>query len=239
MQRARDLPAAGAWFLTVRVGEVGVLALLAGALLEARYAWYVGAQFATNVSSDGGVSPSLMQRFTGMALLGGYRLPVSLLAIAPVLAGLLAVLHRCQPVTHTRLLRWEWLTLWVVATLLAFAASAVSVVALFADNPFSADEGGDIRPGYQEQVVSNVSWVLGALLFLLPLLLWWARLPDPDEFAVEPAPSFVQVPETDDRDAIPVDDVEQIAPVERQQPRDGVSGDGSSSSGYDGYFRRP
>lgn len=182
---------------------------------------------------------SLVQRITGMALFGGYRLPVSLLAIAPALAGLLAVLHRCQPVSHTRVLRWEWFTLWGVATLLALAATAVGVVALLADNPFFVDERGDISPGYREQVVSNVSWVLGALLFLLPLILWWARLPDPDEFAVEPAPSFMQVPETDDRDAIPVDEVEQIAPVEHSQARDRDSGDGSSSNGYDDYFRRP
>jgi hypothetical protein len=335
LQRSRDLSAPGVWFWTVRVAEVGVVALLVGALLEARYAWTVGAQFSARDAVDVTIDVSLMQRVTGMALFGGYRMPVSLLAVALAMTGLLVVLHRCQPVSHTRVLRWEWLTLWGVATLLAFLASAVGVAALFADNPYASPDpsvvSGDFGPGFREQVIGNLSWPLAALLLLLPLAVWWARLPDMDDLedalaamedqrigrerpssgpsstdgvwstdgpsstdatwspaqvpsAVPGSTSPVRIgrsgrpsggrstgrggdtgvdtglgprrdtglgprldtgrdPRRDgrhdgDQDAIRVDDVEQIEPVERLRPRGRDLGDGSSSSGYDGYFRR-
>lgn len=264
LQKARNLSAPGVWFLTVRLAEVGVIALLVGAVLEARYAWQVGAQFYGNGSVDAPTSPSLMKRITGMALFGGYRMPMSLLVIVLTLAGLVVVLHRCQPVNHTRVLRWEWLVLWGASTLLAAAAAAVGVVALFAENPFASPDPSIVSgtapgPGYHEQVVGNLSWPLGALLLLLPLGLWWARLPDADDLDDTPteaagaqledagkeAPAArsletegSRAPRGADRDAIVLDDVEQIAPVERLQPRGDVRGDGSTSSGYDGYFRR-
>ena len=297
LDKARDLSAAGTWFLTVRVAEVGVLVLVVSALLDARSAWQVGAQY-TGDEGLGSATPevSLMQRITGMALFGGYRGPVSLLVVAMVLAGLLVVLHRCQPVRHTRVLRWEWLSLWAVATLLAFVASAVCLIALFGDDPYASDEPGVVRgsvgPGFHEQVIGSLSWPLASLLLLLPLGLWWARLPDmddledaleeafadreagtassggalPTEAGVMPevggavpsegAPRSVGGPRAGrfrrpagdrpprrgrqgDDDAIFVDDVEQIEPVERLSPRGADRGDGSSVSGYDGYFRRP
>lgn len=265
LQKARDLSAPGVWFLTVRLAEVGVIVLLVGAVLEARYAWQVGAQFSGNSPVDAGASPTLMTRITGMALFGGYRMPMSLLVIVLALAGMVVVLHRCQPVSHTRLLRWEWLSLWGASALLALIASVVGVVALFAENPFASPDpsvvsGANLGPGYREQVVGNLSWPLGALLLLLPLGLWWARLPDADDLddplteaaghelggaaaqgaptARSATPSSPSAPREANRDSILLDDVEQIAPVERLQPRGGVRGDGSSSSGYDGYFRR-
>ncbi|WP_406831503.1 hypothetical protein ABEG17_01575 [Pedococcus sp. KACC 23699] len=263
LHKARNLSAPGTWFLTVRLAEVGIIALLVGAVLEARYAWQIGAQFYGNGSVDAPTNPSLMKRITGMALFGGYRMPMSLLVIVLTLAALVVVLHRCQPVSHTRVLRWEWLVLWGASTLLAAAAAAVGVVALFAENPFASPDPSVVSgtapgPGYHEQVVGNLSWPLGALLLLLPLGLWWARLPDADDLddaltqadgdqlegvGGPEAPAAVTATEGQhaqreaDRDAIVLDDVEQIAPVERLQPRGDLRGDGSSSSGYDGYFR--
>ncbi|GAA2738459.1 hypothetical protein GCM10009867_29740 [Pedococcus aerophilus] len=261
LAKARDLDGPQVWFLTVRVAEIGVAVLLLGAFLEARYAWTVGAQFSgSGPVAETGVS--LIQRITGMALFGGYRMPVTLLVSVFALAGLLVIVHRCQPVSHTRVLRWEWLTLWAVATLLALAATLVGVVALFADSPFDSPDPSVIEdnfgPGYHEQVVTNLSWPLGVLLLLLPLGLWWARLPDMDELEDALAGREQAVPghavpdaaapfersggwrrsSTDD-DSIFVDDVEQIDPVERLSPRGADRGDGSSSSGYEGYFRRP
>ena len=262
VQKARELTAAGAWFLTVRVAEVAVIALLVGVILETRNAWTVGAQFAPAGSAD--VSPSLMQRITGMALFGGYRMPVSLLVVALTMAGLLVVLHRCQPVSHTRVLRWEWLTLWAVSALLALVASTVEVAALFGDDPYASPDpsvaADNFGPGFREQVVGNLSWPLGALLLLLPLALWWARLPDPDDIGATPDREAVPRREVElgreaelgrevelgrgvggnvKFDSIVVDDVEQIEPVERLLPDDLGAGDGSSTSGYEGYFRRP
>lgn len=295
LQKARELSGAQVWFLTVRVAEVGVAALLVGALIEARSAWALGAQYTGQSGLGSGVpTVSLMQRIIGMALFGGYRAPVSVLVVAVSLAGLLVVLHRCQPVSHTRYLRWEWLVLWAVAALLSLVASAICIIALFGDNPYaSTDPGvisGSIGPGYHEQVIGNLSWPLGALLLLAPLGLWWARLPDMDDLEDSLAGLLAGVPEGSasdvgtprtvavtehgevgrpagpviptvrtgrfpnlkvprasrsarpvrggDGDSIFVDEVEQIEPVERLQPRESDSGDGSTASGYDGYFRR-
>lgn len=289
LQKARDLSGAGTWFLTVRVAEVGLLVLLVGAYLDARSAWQVGSQYigdASTLGTDGTPDVSLMQRIIGMALYGGYRGPISVLVVGVALGGLLVVLHRCQPVSHTRVLRWEWLTLWAATALLALTASAVGVIALFGDDPFASSEPGVITgstgPGFHEQVVSSLSWPLGALMLLLPLGLWWARLPDMDDLedalasldaegpdgrileaatspgAPEPAaPSVAGAIRSGrfrratgtrsqgrgrdgdgDQDAIFIDDVEQIEPAERLQARADERGDGSSASGYDGYFRR-
>lgn len=286
LEKARDLSAASVWFLTVRVAEFGVLVLLVGAYLDARAAWQVGSQYlgdGSTLGTDGTPDVSLMQRITGMALFGGYRGPISVLVVGLALGGLLVVLHRCQPVGHTRVLRWEWLTLWAATTLLAVTASAVGLIALFGDDPYTSSEPGVVSsssgPGFHEQVVGSLSWPLGALLLLLPLGLWWARLPDMDDLedalaSLDAERADGQAPEAatpsatpaaassvaggirsgrfrraattrsqgrardGDEDAIFVDEVEQIEPVERLQVRGDELGDGSSSSGYDGYFRR-
>jgi hypothetical protein len=90
--------------------------------------------------------------------------------------------------------------------------------------------------------------------------LWWLRLPaefdDEDgedrldeagpaaaegDSAPRPRPrrSWRPAPAPDaNLDDIVLDGVEQIEPVERLHPRETGGGDGSTSSGYDDYFRR-
>jgi len=239
------------WFLTLRAVEVAVLVLLAGAVQELWLTWRASVQY----SADGTVAaaPSFMDRITGMALYGGFRGPIALVLGAVLLGGCLMVLHRAGPVANARVLRWEWLVLFGLLALMALVVTVVGVLALFGDDPFRSDDpsvvSGYQGPGLVAQVLGNLAWPLATLALLAPSGLWWLRLPgevDEADEGLEPdGPARVaQRSGRDgegplpDQDAIVLDGVEHIPAVERLEPRPSLRGDGSTSSGYDEYFRR-
>ncbi|WP_156400048.1 hypothetical protein [Phycicoccus sp. Soil748] len=249
----RSLSVPRTWFLTVRAVEVAVLVLVASTLQELWLTWRASVQYS---SPDGApASPSFMDRVTGMALYGGFRGPIALVAWSLLLAGCLAVLHRAGPVTNARVVRWEWLVLWGVQALVALGLVALGVLALFGDDPFSSDDpsvvSGYQGPGLVAQVLGNLAWPLASLVLLAPSGLWWLRLPaefeEPEgdratgertrRAGAEPAGAWT-VERARDDDAIVLDGVEHIPAVERLEPRPSGRGDGSSASGYEDYFRR-
>ena len=239
------------WFLTLRAVEVAVLVLLAGAVQELWLTWRASVQY----SPDGTVAaaPSFMDRITGMALYGGFRGPIALVVGAVLLGGCLLVLHRAGPVANARVVRWEWLVLFGLLALVALVVTLVGVLALFGDDPFRSDDpsvvSGYQGPGLVAQVLANLAWPVATLALLAPSGLWWLRLPDEvvevDGQDPHGRPEATQrsgdrdsEESRPDRDAIVLDGVEHIPAVERLEPRPSLRGDGSTSSGYDEYFRR-
>jgi hypothetical protein len=246
------------WFLTLRAVEVAVLVLLAGAVQELWITWRASVQY----SADGtaAAAPTFMDRITGMALYGGYRGPIALVLGAVLLGGCLVVLHRAGPVANARILRWEWLVLFGLLALMALLITLVGVLALFGDDPFRSDDpsvvSGYQGPGLVAQVLANLAWPVATLALLAPSGLWWLRLPDEAD-EVDEADTADEGLDLDgrtrvtqrsggrdeeaarpDQDAIVLDGVEHIPAVERLEPRPSLRGDGSTSSGYDDYFRR-
>jgi hypothetical protein len=118
-------------------------------------------------------------------------------------------------------------------------------------------------PGFGAQQLAQLPVPLACAVLLSVVWLWWLRLTEEEDGVdaedgagaaddVRPGDSG-QHPEltsagrpprrraaagdADDLEPIVVDEVEQIAPVERLTPREDRS-DGSTASGYDDYFRR-
>lgn len=237
------------WFLTVRTVEVAVLLLLASAVQELWLTWRASVQY---TSADGTpAAPTFMDRITGMALYGGFRGPIALVASALLLGACMLVLHRAGPVVNARIVRWEWLVLFGLLAIVALVVTLVGVLALFGDDPFTSDDpsvvSGYQGPGLVAQVLGNISWPLATLALLAPSGLWWLRLPEELEEPEDDDRRAAHAEDTGERgrgrvkadeDAIVLDGVEYIPPVERLEPRPSERGDGSSSSGYEEYFRR-
>lgn len=256
----RELSVPRTWFLSVRLVELAVVALLVGAGLEMWQAFQASSQGLGPYSGDPtlGADPvSLMQRLMAFAFFGGiFQGPVLLLLAACLLVAAVGVLHLAKPVSNAGLLRWELLVGWSAVALLVLVRVLTTAVAMFGHDP-NRSQDPNVVYGYQgpslvAQGVAILVWPVAAGAVLTVAALWWLRLPqefdEPEEDAAQrearqaaaerrarlhqPAPSA-------DLDDIVLDGVEQIDPVERLEPRHRVLGDGgSTSSGYDDYFRR-
>jgi hypothetical protein len=125
------------------------------------------------------------------------------------------------------------------------------VLAMFGDDPFSSNDpsvvSGYTGPGLIEQSLAALAWPLAVLSVLAICGLWWVRLPREFEQSAEEEAARAARAERSrrprrpipsaDLDDIVLDGVEYIEPVERFEPR-AVRGDGSTTSGYDDYFKR-
>jgi hypothetical protein len=167
-----------------------------------------------------------------------------------------AVLHLASPVSNARLLRWELLVGWGVAAMFVLLRVVSTAVAMFGDDPTRPDDPNIVTYGYRgpsllEQGAAILVWPLAAGAVLSAAALWWLRLPaefeEPEDDRAERdarrlaaerrTPTRRHAP-AGDLDDIVLEGVEEIAPVERLEPRLGPVGDGSTRSGYDDYFRR-
>jgi hypothetical protein len=196
-----------------------------------------------------------MQRIMAFALFGGvFRSPVALMLAALVLLAGIAVLHRIESVSNAGLLRWELLVGISLSLLALLPLLLAPVVAMFGDDPFQSNDPGVVSgyagPGLMEQAIAALAWPLATLAVVAIAGLWWLRLPDEFEEPAEDEAARLAKRERAERsrglrrpapaadvDDIVLDGVEYIEPVERLEPRV-VRGDGSTTSGYDDYFKR-
>jgi hypothetical protein len=248
----RDLSAPRTWFVTVRLLECCAAALLVVAALEMWAAFQSSGQVGA-VQSDGSpvTSPTLMQRVTAFALFGGvFRSPIALTIAGIALLCGIAVLYRVESVSNAPLLRWELLVGLGLTALFLLPLLVAPVLAMFGDDPFTSSEPGVVSgyagPGLLEQSVSALAWPVAVMALLAICGLWWMRLPTEFEEPAEDEAARLARAErlkrrrpapTAEVDDIVLDGVEYIEPVERLEPRT-LRGDGSTTSGYDDYFKR-
>jgi hypothetical protein len=251
----RELSAPRTWFVTVRLLEGCVAALLLVAALEIWTVYESSSQSAYRADGSMVTNPSLMQRITAFVLFGGvFRSPIALMMAVLVLLACIAVLHRVKPVSNAGVLRWELLVGLGLTMVLLLPLLVTPIVALFGDNPFQSNDPSVISgyqgPGLIEQVIAATAWPVAVLAVLAVGGLWWIRLPaefeEPAEEEAarqakaeraERARTMRRPVPTADVDDIVLEGVEYIEPVERLEPRV-VRGDGSTTSGYDDYFKR-
>ncbi|QGN56861.1 hypothetical protein [Nostocoides sp. HKS02] len=244
-ERELSMPRLG--FVTVRLMEVGALAAIAGAVQELWAAFQSSAQFSP-FGTDG-LAPAdvpFFRRIVTLAFYSGiFRAPVNLLIGAVLLAVAVGVVVAVRPVSNLRILRWELLVVWALTALVTLTLVVVNALALFGDSPYSSSDPSVVTsnpgPGIVEQAIGGLSVPVATSLLLAAVLLWWLRLPrdpdDPDEPALARRRRHRPEPAAEP-DALVLDGVEQIEPVERLHPRAGGAGDGATASGYDDYFRK-
>jgi len=255
----RALSVPRTWFLTVRLLEVGVVVLLVGVGLETWSAFQVSAGGLEGYFGDPNLASrdvSIMQRVMAFAFYGGiYQGPMMLVLVAFLLAGGVAALHLAAPVSNARLLRWELLVGWSAAALFVLLRVVTTVVAMFGHDPNRTDDPNVVYgyrgPSLFENGLAILVWPVAAGAVLTAAALWWLRLPaefdEPEEdqleresrrLAAEQRARTHRSVSTSDLDDMVLDGVEEIDPVERLEPRRSSYGDGSTTSGYDDYFRR-
>lgn len=251
--------AAGGWseptfrMTAVRVMEVAALALIASAVVEMWVAWD-GPQFAGDVPG-----PELpFDQRAWMVVMSTFRGPMALLVVAVLLALALAVVHGFGPVAQAGVLRWEVGALLVASLLSELLALAAHTVAAFTTLPFGTPD-----EKWHHLAAGGAMPVAGSLLLALVALWWWRlraeagdlgaaaargdgreRPGEPDEWPHGWTPAFEEdVARLDDLDGFGSLDgelarAERIDPVRRDDAITPRSADGSTSSGYDDYFRR-
>jgi len=256
----RSLSLPRTWFLTVRLLESAVAALLVGVGLELWQSFRASSQGMGQYYGDPSIDPShltFMQHLMSFAFFGGiFQGPILLILAACLLAAAVGVLHLGRPVLQARYLRWELLAGWSLAALLVLVRVVTTGVAMFGHDPSRSDDPNVVTYGYQgpslvEQGVATLTQPVAAAALLAVAGLWWLRLPSELEESQAESPVDEGVVwagaegagtsgsvSTADLDALALDGVEQIDPVERLEPRFGSGGDGSTTSGYDDYFRR-
>ena len=235
------------WFVTARILEV---AAALGVAASAHQNWLIYRSTTQAFGPNGELltdGPSFLDRVVMFAMYGfGFgQAPVGAMLACLMVLAVLAVLHFAQPVGHAALLRWEILAVWVAAVLLNVCLVAATTIGLVRGDPNGPDPGTvtyDAGPNTTEQLLNGLPMPVLCLLMLGLAAIWWLRLPEefdePDDEPVrEPRrwrPAPAQYANIDD---LTLDGVELIEPVERLQPRTST-GDGSTATGYDDYFRR-
>ena len=236
------------WFVTARLLEVAAsVAVLGAGLLSWQVFQSTSQMFGPNgePTTDGTPFLDRVAQF-GIYGLGYGQAPIGGVVGCLLLIAVVAVLHLAQPVSHASVLRWEAFCVWAVAVLLNLLVVAAVVVALWRGDPNSPEATPGVitietGPSFIEVLVSGATLPVLCLLLLSVSALWWLRLPaefeaaddepvhEPRRWRPAPAPDA-------NVDDLTLDGVELIEPVERLHPRGGD--DGSTSSGYDDYFRR-
>jgi hypothetical protein len=239
------------WFVTARLLEVAAAVTVAGSAFQT---WQVFQSTTQNFGPNGEISPDgppFLDRVTLFAMYGfGFgQVPIgALVSCLLLLLGVLAVLHFAQPVSHASLLRWEGFAIWSAVLLLTLSFVSSTAVGLIRGDPNAPQDDGTITfdpgPGTTEVLLVGLAQPVVCLLLLGVVAIWWLRLPEefdePEDEPVREPHRWRPAPAQDANiDDLTLDGVELIEPVERLQPRDGSSsGDGSTASGYDDYFRR-
>lgn len=233
--------------VVVRLLEVAVTLVLTVAALEL----WGGYRLVTQ--QPGGATGMLQAGSSGWAVMVevvtflSFRGPMSLVFAAVLLLGAMGVLAVPGPVAIARILRWELAALAAVTALLSTVHLAGGVARIVMADP---------QPGqpFDSRLIESgaMVWAAADLVLLAAFLLWWLRLrSEVGDVEGEPVAGSTDSADADpnrelDRDR---DDargaeptvVEQIAAAERPEPAPRVphlSPDGSTSNGYDEYFRR-
>lgn len=238
------------WFVSARLLEV---AAAVAVVATAYQSWLVFQSTGQSYGADGEprteATPFLDRLFVfAMYGFGFGQSPTGMLIGSLLLLAVLGMLHFAQPVSHAGLLRWETFAVWVAAVLLNLVFVVSSAVGLVRGDPNapSADSETvtyDPGPSTTEQLLNGLAMPVVCLLLLALVAIWWLRLPaefdEPDdEQPVREPRRWRPAPAQDANiDDLTLDGVELIEPVERLHPRTS-SGDGSTASGYDDYFRR-
>lgn len=237
------------WFLSARLLEV---AAAVAVVATAYQSWLVfqstSQSFGTNGEQLAEATPFL-DRLFAFAMYGfGYgQSPTGILIGSLLLLAVLGMLNFAQPVSHAGLLRWETFAVWVAAFLLNLSFVVITALGLVRGDPNapSSDTEAvtyDPGPNTTEQLLNGVAMPVVCLLLLALAAIWWLRLPaefdEPDDEPAREPRRWRPAPAQDANiDDLTLDGVELIEPVERLQPR-ASTGDGSTPSGYDDYFRR-
>ena len=215
----------------VRLVEGAVLVLLLGAVHELWSAWQ-------NAGVDGflGRGPVLLDRVWS-AVHNQSQGPVAAVVSAVLLAGCLWAVHRSAErgpaaATGAGSVRLEVAVLAVIGLLLALADVVVVVVA--ATVAYGPDLGpSPLAPGEARltALLPVAAWPLaGVLLYAALGCLWWLLRPEaPEAEATQP----VTPPDE-------VDDPAEVAPAGAPAGEEvqRLSSDGSTTNGYEEYFRR-
>jgi hypothetical protein len=236
------------WFVTARLLEVAAAVSVAASVVQT---WEVFQSTTQGFGPNGELlpdGPPLLDRVTLFAMYGfgfGQAPLAALVSSLLLLFGVLAVLYFAQPVSHASLLRWEAFAVWLAILVLNVCFVLSTTVALFRGDPSQAEAGSitfNSGPSTTETLLVGLAQPLVCLLLLGLAAIWWLRLPgefeEPEDEPVREPHRWRPAPAQDANiDDLTLDGVELIEPVERLTPRPG-SGDGSSPSGYDDYFRR-
>lgn len=255
----RDWSEAHFRMVAVRVLELAALLLVAVAALEMWVGW------SGPVFSDGagGGSPPFDFRVWSVTM-ALFRGPIGLVVAAVLLGLCLAVIHRLRPVAHAGVLRWEVGAVAVAGLLVEVVALVAVGLAFVTPLPFG---GGSEKAFYLANAV-GLTLAGTLPLVLVALWWWrLLGEPDPESDAAgavesdadevgdstppPPAPGGPVRPagraaDLGTRPDTAVDGVlgadrsgvERIEPVSRDAAIDSLSSDGSTSNGYDDYFRR-
>jgi len=264
--RAQEVSDPRLWFFTVRLLELAALFTAVSVAMQVWLVWGYTVQSFGPTGEPSAVGPPFLDRvvmlgtvgFAGVAAFGVLVGCVCLLAA-------LVVLHAARPVAHEQILRWELAAVAGVLTLTTVSFLLPPVLGVVRGDPNAPAEGVvtyEPGPAFVVQQLAQFPAPLACSVLLAVVWLWWLRLREEENEDLE-AVQDVQSVRTiqDDRDAqapfarrgirsraaardaeelepIVVDDVEQIAPVDRLVPREPRE-DGATASGYDDYFRRP
>ena len=237
------------WFVSARLLEVAAgVAVVA----TAYQSWLVFQSTSQSFGTGGEPLPDstlFLDRLFAFAMYGfGFgQPPAGILFGSMLLLAVLGMLHFAQPVSHSAVLRWEAFAVWVAAFLLNLVfvvSTAVGLVRGDPNAPSTDTETVTYNPGPSttEQLLNGVALPVVCLFLLALAAIWWLRLPaefdEPDDEPVREPRRWRPAPAQDANiDDLTLDGVELIEPVERLQPRPST-GDGSTASGYDDYFRR-
>ena len=235
------------WFVTARLLEVAAATATAASAYQI---WLVFRSTTQAYGPNGEIlpdGPAFLDRVAMFAMygFGFWQSPLGALVACLLVPGVLAVLHLARPVAHAALLRWEVFAVWVAAVLLNLGLVLATAVGLVRGDPNAPDDGTityNPGPGATEQLLNGLGMPVVCLLLLGLAAIWWLRLPEefeePDDEPEREPHRWRPAPAQDANiEDLTLDGVEQIEPVERLQPRSSTS-DGSTTSGYDDYFRR-
>lgn len=240
-----DLPRAQEWMLTVRAAEAAALGLLTVAAFEIWTAYRSAHENFGSPDPDRQGELSWTQMAITMIVFT-VRGPVGIFCALLCLLGCVAALRLAAPVANARILRWEVLALGVLAALASLAYVVATVVSFF----FSDVTFGPM-PDLRLQILASAGWLLALVPLVAVLGLWWWPLRTADELepgldqaavgADGPAETYeVAVPQDARRvDEAGFDNAELIEPADAQSLESRRPGsDGSTTNGYDDFFRR-
>lgn len=230
--------------VVVRLLEGAVVLLLAMAALEL----WSGYQFAAQGPdpSTGALRPEdfSWSRLAETLVFYTFRGPISLLVASLLLVGTAAALAVRGPVANAKVLRWEAAALASVTAVATLSHLVVGLVALM-----TLERGLGEAVDSRFMLGASLGWPLVGLVLLAVFFLWWLRLADDEDGSEDDAVARVgRTPHGDEtQDLTPRDEgaetdgfrgAEPIAPAERPPRGEGLSPDGSTTNGYDEYFRR-
>jgi len=245
MRRPTELSEPQFRMLVVRLLEAAVLLLLAVTVLELWVGYTIAGQQpnpATGEMQPGVFSWGRLAEAVGFF---AFRGPISVMVAAGLMVGIAAVLAGGRPVANAEALRRE-------AAVLGGGTALFTLFHLGAGAAWLAMTEPDQNSPFDSRLQQSGSlfWPLVGLVLVALFFLWWTRLArhaedgDADAGAAEQRPRGTG--EVEDPAGGPDEqamikgfaDAEQITPADRPPRDEPLSPDGSTTNGYDEFFRR-